>query len=132
MADTGITGETGATAQADGPIRPYRGIIRTGDQIAKECDAEGAICDGIASGPDINDDGNLVEDGGTFTYWTRGEGLPAISGAAVTAGGRGMFDNQGRAINYAAAGGKYSLFKFDTGATEAGHVVRIIWQGPSQ
>ncbi len=130
--DIGITGERVATAQADGPVRPYRGIIRTGDQIAKECDTEGAICHGISLGPEVNDDGNLVEDGGTFSYWSKGEGLPGISGAAVTAGGRGMFDNQGRVINYAAAAGKFALFTFDTGATEAGHVVRIIWQGPSQ
>lgn len=130
--DTGITGETGATATADGAIKPYRGIIRTGDQIAKQCDTEGAICHGISSGPDLNDDGNLVGDGGAFTYWTRGEGLPLISGAAVTAGGRGMFDNEGRGINYVAAAGKYALFTFDTGATLAGHVVRVIWQGPSQ
>ena len=130
--DTGITGEAVATAQADGAIRPYRGIIRTGDQVAKECDTEGAICHGISLGPEVNADGNLVEDGGTFSYYSRGEGLPAISGAAVTAGGRGMFDNEGRVIDYAAAGGKYALFTFDTGATELGHVVRIIWQGPSQ
>lgn len=133
MADIGITGETPSTAQADGAIRPYRGIIGLGDQVAKECDTEGAICDGISSGPDINEDGNLVEDGGTFTYW-HGDGakLPAISGAAVTAGGRFMFKNDGTVINYVAAAGKYAMGKLDTGATEGGHVVRIIWQGPSQ
>lgn len=130
--DIGITGERVATGQADGAIRPYRGIIRTGDQVCKECDTEGAICDGIALGPEVNAAGNLVEDLGTFSYWTQGIGLPGISGAAVTAGARGMFDSQGRVINYVAGAGKYSLFKFDTGATEPGHVVRLIWQGPSQ
>lgn len=133
MADVGITGEKASTATADGPIRPYRGIARTGNQVAKEVDTEGMIADGIASGPDINEDGNLVEDTGAFTYW-HGNGaiLPAISGAACTLGARFMFDNQGRVIDYAAAAGKYALGKIETAATAAGQLLRVIWYGPSQ